>query len=261
MTNNQPYAVYSKLLDNKLGIRHAFFGRRGGISRGTYLSLNCSYNSDDNTNNVKENRQRALRALGFPKGKLLTLDQIHSSRAVKVQDFWSSRNAPLADAMATKKTGVILGILAADCVPLLLFDDKACIIGAAHLGWRGAQAGLVKSALATMQQLGADLSYIKAVIGPAIAQHSYEVGPEFHESFLADNKFNDKHFIAIPNKQKFLFDLTGYIEANLNDMGINQIDKINVDTFTSTDLFFSSRQAKHAGEKDFGRNLSVITIS
>src|SRR5215831_6066935 len=167
------------------GVQHRFFTRAGGVSQGLYSSLNCGYGSGDAPDNVRENRRRAAAAFDLGEHQLLTLHQIHSTEVLTVADRrWMSPGAPKADALVTDRPGVALGVLAADCAPVLLADTRANVIGAAHAGWKGALAGVAEATIAAMERLGARRDNVRAVIGPCIGGDSYEAGPEFPAPFL-----------------------------------------------------------------------------
>ena len=239
-------------------VDHGFFGRPGGISTDLYAGLNCGPGSGDVRAHVLENRRRAMAALGgFP---LATLYQIHSADAVIVTESWDIGAAPHADAMATAVPGIALGILTADCAPVLLVDSKAGVIGAAHAGWKGAIGGVTDSVIAAMEQLGAERSAITAAIGPCIAQQSYEVDSGFRERFLLVDPRNDAFFMASNRADHFRFALEDYVAQRLLRAGVAAVDKLSADTYAAEDKFFSFRRATHKGETDYGRNLSAIVL-
>ncbi len=242
------------------GIRHGFFTREGGVSGGIYASLNCGYGSGDDAAKVSTNRRRALDA-GAPKaGALVTLYQVHSARAIVVEEPWGSGKAPEADAMVTACPNIALGILTADCAPVLLADREARVIGAAHAGWRGALAGILETAIAAMESLGAERRRIVAVVGPCIQQVSYEVGPEFPAPFLEQDKGSARFFEPSAREGHHRFDLAGYTEARLAACGVADVARIANDTCAEAGLFFSYRRATLQGERDYGRALSLISL-
>ncbi|HYM04577.1 MAG TPA: peptidoglycan editing factor PgeF [Stellaceae bacterium] len=243
------------------GIRHAFFTREGGVSGGIFASLNCGFGSSDDTARVAENRERAAASLGLPGDRLVTCFQVHSGEAVVVERPWRRDEHPRADAMVTRIPGVALGILTADCAPVLFADAQARVIGAAHAGWRGALNGILDETVRKMQELGAVRDRIKAVIGPCIAQPSYEVGPEFPSPFLAEAAENALLFTPAARPGHFLFDLAGYAARRLNRLGIDQVDRTGGDTAAEAERFFSYRRACLRGEKDYGRELSAICLA
>ncbi|MDR3526535.1 MAG: peptidoglycan editing factor PgeF [Rhizomicrobium sp.] len=239
-------------------VDHGFFGRPGGISTGLYAGLNCGPGSGDARADVIENRRRAMAALGgFP---LVTLYQVHSADTVIVTEPWELGAAPHADAMATAVPGITLGILTADCAPVLLADSKAGVIGAAHAGWKGAIGGVTDSVIAAMEKLGAERSNIIAAIGPCIAQQSYEVDSSFRERFLLADPSNAVFFIASHRAEHFRFALEDYVAQRLLRAGVAAVDKLAADTYAAEDTFFSFRRATHKGETDYGRNLSAIVL-
>jgi polyphenol oxidase len=194
-------------------------------------------------------------------GNLVTAYQVHSQRVALVEQPWARGAAPQVDAMVTAKPGIALGILHADCAPVLFADAEARVVGAAHAGWRGALDGVLEATLAEMQRHGADLSRIAAVIGPCIGQASYEVGPEFRERFLAAGAGNAEFFISSPKRaQHFQFDLEGYAAARLSLAGVRQVEPLGRDTCGESEVFFSYRRRPLDGGKDYGRNISLIAL-
>ena len=251
----------SNLLSEAVGLRHGFFSRRGGVSDGLYNSLNCGFGSSDNPANVTKNRARALMALGTQPGNLVTAYQVHSPIAVCVKRPWKGDKAPKADALVTDQPGVTLGILTADCAPVLLVDEASGVIGAAHGGWRGALTGILEATIETMINLGARPSRIAAAIGPCIGFDSYEVGREFPDPFLAENQADAVYFRDAPRPDHFLFNLAGYVAGRLHNAGITRIDRLDCDTFAEEASFFSYRRALHRAEKDYGRLISAISLA
>jgi polyphenol oxidase len=246
-------------LDDTGAIRHAFFTRQGGVSGGFYASLNCGYSSGDDPQRVSQNRTIATRILGPASERLVTCRQIHSAFAVTVDSPWQDQSAPAADAMATRRPGLVLGVLAADCAPLLLCDPTARVIGAAHAGWRGALAGVAEAAVEAMERLGAERGRIRVGIGPCIGPASYEVGPEFPSSIIARNPPAENYFT--PGRiGRFLFDLPGYVADRLCRFGVPFVERTSHDTVAEPDLFFSYRRARLRGEPAFGLGLSAIVI-
>jgi len=218
-------------LNDASGIRHAFFTREGGVSDGLFGSLNCGFGSGDAPERVAENRARAMAALDLAPDRLVTCHQ-----------------------------GIALGILTADCVPVLLADPAASVIGAAHAGWKGALGGVVTATVAAMVALGAAPGRMRAAIGPCIAQRSYEVGPEFPGPFLAADAANADFFAPARRPGHFMFDIGGYVERRLIEAGIAAIQRAPCDTVAEEARFFSYRRACLKGEKDYGRGLSAIAI-
>jgi YfiH family protein len=243
------------------GIRHAFFTRQGGVSEGLFASLNCGLGSGDDAGKVRENRARALAALGLAADRLATCHQVHSPKVVVVVEPWAQAARPRADAMVTREAGVALGILTADCAPVLFADAEAQVIGAAHAGWRGALSGVLEATVASLIQLGAKPERLRAGIGPCIAQASYEVGPEFPSPFLAQDNVNARFFSPAARPGHFLFDLAGYVARRLAHLGITRLESSGGDTAADADRFFSYRRSCLRREPDYGRELSAICLA
>lgn len=258
-----PEAIRHVRLDGLFGgrLRHGFFGRAGGVSTGIYASLNCGLGSRDDPAAVRENRNRALRAFGVPGVPLLTPYQVHSPRALVVREPWPDARPPEADALATDAPELAIGVLAADCVPALFADAEAGVIAAAHAGWKGALGGVLEAAVEAMASLGARPSRIVAALGPSIGAASYEVGPEFPAPFLARDPGWSDLFRPAPRAGYFLFDLPGYCLRRLRALSLRAAEASGHDTFASPERFFSYRRACHAGQTDYGRNLSAIALS
>lgn len=248
------------LLDDPM-LRHGFFTREGGVSDGIFASLNCSLGSGDALAKVGENRRRALAQLGLEPDKLVTCHQVHGADVVVVDQPWAQADRPRADAMVTRQKGLALGILTADCAPVLFADPVAGIVAAAHAGWRGALTGVIAATIAAMQHEGARIERLKAAIGPSIGFASYEVGPEFPAPFLAQSAANAVFFRAAPRTDHHLFDLAGYVRSRLAAAGVTQIDASGGDTVGEPARFFSYRRAFLAGERQFGHELSAICLA
>ena len=241
-------------------IAHGFFGRQGGVSDGIYASLNCGPGSGDDRVKVIENRRRAMQALGAD-ARLLTLYQIHSAKAVTVTEPWEIGESPEADGLATAVPGIALGMLTADCAPVLLADAKAGVIGAAHAGWKGALDGVVESTVAAMEKLGAVRGRIAAAIGPCISQASYEVDGEFRANFTRADSANARFFAPGDREGYFRFDLEAYVAMRLDDAGLADVEALSACTYARAGDFYSFRRATHAGEKDYGREVSAIMLT
>jgi polyphenol oxidase len=247
-------------LNDAAGIRHAFFTREGGVTAGLYSSLNCGFGSGDAAEKVAENRARAMAALDLAPDRLVTCHQVHSPDVVTVAAPWRREDNPRADALVTNCRGIALGILTADCVPVLFADADAGVIGAAHAGWKGALGGVVAATVAAMARLGAAPGRMRAAIGPCIAQRSYEVGPEFPAPFLAEDSGNGDFFAPARRAGHFMFDIAGYVERRLIAAGVGAIQRAPCDTVAEETRFFSYRRACLKGEKDFGNGLSAIVL-
>jgi purine-nucleoside/S-methyl-5'-thioadenosine phosphorylase / adenosine deaminase len=242
------------------GVQHRFFTRRGGVSQGLYSSLNCGYGSGDSPDNVRENRRRAAASFALGETDLLTVHQFHSTDVLTVADQrWSSPGAPRADALVTDRPGVVLGVLAADCAPVLLADPQAHVIGAAHAGWKGALTGVVEATIDAMEKLGARRERLRAAIGPCIGRDSYEVGPEFPAPFLKRDEADAAFFRAAPRAGHFLFDLAGYLVRRIGQAGV-AVEATGHDTLAGDADFFSYRRNTLKGVRDYGRGLSAIAL-
>ncbi len=237
------------------GMPHGFFGRRGGVSEGALAGLNVGHGAGDDEQAVAENRRRAVAAV-LPGGALATVHQVHSPDAVTVVRPWPRAERPRADALATDRPGVLLGVVTADCAPVLLADVAAGVIGAAHAGWRGAHGGVLEAVVGEMAGLGAVRERIVAAIGPAIAQASYEVDEPFRANFVAA----DEPFFAPGRPGHWQFDLEGYAAARLARSGIGEIERLGQDTYAQANRFFSYRRATHRGAPAYGRQISLIGL-
>jgi YfiH family protein len=237
---------------------HGFLGRRGGISRGELAGLNIGYGSNDDRTAIDENRRRAIAAVSAG-ADLVTVHQVHSAEAVEAEHAWPHADRPHADAMVTDRPGLLLGILTADCAPVLLADADAGVIGAAHAGWRGALAGVTDSAIAAMEALGARRAHIHAAVGPCIAQASYEVDEAFRCRFVDESSDNGRFFVEGPAGKPH-FDLEAYVVHRLLAAGVGEVEALNLDTYGDEDRFYSFRRATHRGEADYGRQVSLIGL-
>lgn len=252
--------IESSLLAALPHVAHGFFTREGGTSGGIYASLNSGPGSKDDPTHVRKNRARVAQAMDVPPENLLTLYQVHSPDTAIVTEPFTPETRPEADSMAADTPGLALGILTADCVPVLFADKTAPIIGAAHSGWKGAIGGVLESTIAAMEELGANRANITAAIGPAISQTNYEVGAEFRDTFLKDAKDNARWFVPSDKPDHFRFDLPGYVEEKLRALGLGGIDPLGLCTYADEKRFFSFRRATHRGEPDYGRQVSVIRL-
>ncbi len=240
-------------------VRHGFFGRRGGVSSGVYKSLNCGPGSGDEPEKVIENRKRICVALGGKPDRLASPRQIHSAKAVATDVAFAPMDRPECDALVTKRPGLILGVLAADCAPILLCDPHNGVIAAIHAGWRGAVSGVIESTVEVMGQLGADPAKTVAGVGPCLSQASFEVGPDLIEDVLKITPWAEILFEPGSGDRQF-FDLKRYAQARLARLGVSHIDALADDTLTAPDLYFSHRRAVKAGDRDCGRNMSAIML-
>ena len=239
-------------------VPHGFLGRSGGVSGGILAGLNAGWGSGDDRESITENRLRAVDAV-LPGARLVTVHQIHSADVVEAGD-WPDDNRPSADALVADRPGTLLGILTADCAPILLADRDAGVIGAAHAGWRGAVAGVALSTIAAMEKLGARRDRIAAAVGPCIAKANYEVDHAFAERLIAAAPDNERFFTDGPAGKPH-FDLESFVVASLAAAGIARIEALGLDTYADPDRFYSYRRATHLGEPDYGRQLSLIGLA
>lgn len=251
-------ALTSPLL-NLPGVRHAFFTRQGGVSKGIYDSLNVGRGSGDDPADVVQNRARCAGYFGLAAPALSTCYQIHSPTVLIADAPWGDER-PQADGLATTQAGILCGALAADCAPILLADPQARVVASAHAGWKGALAGVAEAAVAQMIVLGAKPENIVAVVGPCIGQASYEVGLEFLQSFVVVDPAHETFFAAGETAEKRMFDLPGFVLGRLRAAGVQTCEWIGHDTCAEENLFFSNRRAFKRGEPDFGRLLSAIVL-
>ena len=240
------------------GVAHGFLGRRGGVSAGVHAGLNAGLGSDDEPAAVAENRRRATDAV-LPGATLLTVYQIHSADAFTALAAWPDALRPHADALVTDRPGLLLGILTADCAPVLFADVAAGVIGAAHAGWQGALAGVTESTLLAMVTLGAKRERIVAAIGPCIARASYEVDDRFARRFELADRANERFFAAArPGHHQF--DLEAYVAHRVAAAGVGRVEALGLDTYRDADRFYSYRRATHGGEPGYGRQISLIGL-
>ncbi len=246
-------------------IKHGFFGRQGGVSAPPYDSLNCGLGSNDDMESVHQNRAVVTGQLFVNKENLVTLAQVHSAKCLPVtRQFEGDEKRPEADALVTDRAGLAIGVLTADCAPVLFTgrkEDGAPVIGAAHAGWGGALNGVTDATLVLMQEMGAMQDSIRAAIGPCIAQASYEVSIGFEKPFLKRDPEDERFFKAARKDEHLMFDLSGYVANRLAQAGVQQITIIGQDTCADEERFFSYRRATHRGEENYGRQISVIAIT
>lgn len=243
------------------GVRHAFLTRQGGVSEGPFATLSAGLRSGDDPVRVAENRARAAAALGFRPEQLIVGRQVHGTDCLIVREPWAADAAPDADALATDRPGLLLGVMTADCAPVLLADPAAGVVGAAHAGWKGALAGVLERTVEAMAGLGADPGRVAAAVGPAIVQASYEVGPEFEARFLDGDPASAGRFGPVPGSDRRLFDLKGYAAERLSRTGVGRVELLPHDTCADEGLFFSFRRATRRGEARFGVQLSAVGLA
>jgi hypothetical protein len=243
------------------GLRHRFFTREGGVSRGLYGSLNCGLGSADERDRVLQNRAVVAGLMGVAANKLVTVYQAHTAEAVTVTAPFAHADAPKADGLATATPGIALAVSTADCTPVLLADMEARVIGAAHAGWRGALGGVLEATIAAMVSLGAKPGRIRAAIGPAIRQPSYEVGPEVRAAFVAADPAFARFFAPAAREGHAMFDMPGVVATRLAAAGVGDVHDLGLDTYADEARFFSYRRMTHRGEADYGRHLHAIALA
>ncbi|MBS0475976.1 MAG: peptidoglycan editing factor PgeF [Proteobacteria bacterium] len=240
------------------GVAHGFLGRRGGVSQGVVAGLNVGLGAGDDGQAVQRNRALAVEAV-LPGARLATVYQVHSADCVAVEAPWLDAARPHADALVTATPGLVLGVVTADCAPVLLADREAGVVGAAHAGWKGAVAGVTDSTLAAMEALGARRDRVVAAIGPCIAQPSYEVDAGFRDRFLAEMPDNGR-FFAAGRAGHWQFDLEHFVAARLEAAGVATVERLGLDTYPDAARFYSFRRATHRGEATYGRQISLIGL-
>ena len=248
--------LYSKKLMKFKRIKHAFFDRREGFSKGVYKSLNCGLGSNDNINNINKNLDKVCKKIGCNKNNLILLNQIHSNIVHKVEKI--PKEKLKGDSLITNKKGIALGILTADCAPVFIYDPINGLISALHAGWKGAYKNIISTTLRKFRLNGSNFEDLIAVVGPCISKKNYEVKVDFFKKFTGKNKLNKKFFNTKNNK--IYFSLNDYIKENLLKLGVKNIEIVKKDTYTSSNNFFSARRSLKNKLNDYGRNISVIMI-
>jgi YfiH family protein len=248
-------------LAGRPGLVHGFFTRAGGVSAGVYDSLNVGFGSDDDRAAILENRRRVCARLGVGADALAIPYQHHSSDALVVSEPWGHVPGPKADAVVTDRPGVAVGVISADCGPILFADPGAGVVAAAHAGWKGALGGIVEATIEAMERLGAARAAIVAVLGPCISAAAYEVGDDFRARFLAADAANARFFTAAGRAGHAMFDLPGFILARLAAAGVGQATALGLCTYSDPTRFFSYRRATHRGEADYGRLVAAIALT
>lgn len=257
---SEPLAIRcGRLAAHDAALRHGFFTRKGGRSSGIYAGLNAGRGSQDDQSAVAANRAAILASLGEPESFLATPHQTHSADALIVDTPWPENHRPKADAVVTATPGIVVGVLTADCGPVLLADMEARVVAAAHAGWRGALEGILESTIATMEALGAQRRRITATLGPTISQANYEVGPDFVEQLAARAQDHEHWLEPSPRDGHAMFDLPGFICHRLEQAGIAATWTCHC-TYGDEARFYSYRRATHRGEPDYGRQLSAIAL-
>jgi YfiH family protein len=243
-----------------LPLPHGFFTRRGGVSKGPFASLNCSLSSQDDRDAVLQNRCRVAGSLGVAQESLVGCTQVHGTSVVHVDLPWAPGSGPKADAMVTRRPGLALGIITADCAPVLFADAETGVVGAAHAGWRGAVAGIIEATVFEMVRLGARTDRIVAAVGPCIGQESYEVAADLRDAVVARAPDDARFFTDGTREARWQFNLPGYCAARLRAAGVAEVAVTGIDTLAEEDRFFSHRRRTLAGGGPIGHQISAIAI-
>jgi hypothetical protein len=251
---------FSEKLKKFKNINHCFFSRKNGFSKGNYLSLNCGLGSGDKKENILKNLNLVSKKIGCKDEVLITLNQVHSNKVLYFENENFLKNKLTGDAIVTKIKNIGIGILAADCAPILLYDHSRKIIGCIHSGWKGALNGVIKNTLNKFKELNSNINNLIAVVGPCIGKKNYEVKIDFYEKFVSQNIKYEK-FFEKTIEDKYVFDLRGFVNKELSDANIENIENIEMDTFSEEEFFFSYRRSRLNNENDYGRCISVILMT
>ena len=241
-------------------IKHCFFSRKNGVSQGYYESLNCGSGSDDNKENVLKNLELVAQNIGCDKDRLITLNQTHSNKVVHFSKDTEVKNKLDGDAIVSEVNNIGIGILAADCAPILFYNPKKKIIGCAHAGWKGALNGIIKNTVQKFTELDSSINDLFAVVGPCIGKKSYKVKIDFLKKFIEKDKKNSDFFEKTKNDD-YLFDLRGFINKEMLNLNISNIENIDLDTFSEKEFFYSYRRSTLNKEQDYGRCIAVILMT
>jgi len=251
---------FSKKLNKFKNIKHCFFSRKNGISEGLYKSLNCGLGSDDKKENVLKNLELVSKKIGCNKKSLITLNQTHSNQVIYFEKEKDVKNKLQGDAIISKVKNIGISILTADCAPILFYDPHKNIIACAHSGWKGALNGIIKNTINKLNELNSKSDDLIAVVGPCIKKQSYEVKKDFLEKFITIDNKNESFFQKISN-EKYTFDLRGFINKEISNFNVKNIENIEMDTFSEKKFFYSYRRSCINKEKDYGRCISVILMT
>ena len=251
---------FSKKLQKFENLKHCFFSRKNGFSKGHYASLNCGLGSDDKKENILKNLNLVSNKIGCKDESLITLNQTHSNQVVYFENESSIKNRLPGDAIVTKIKNVGIGVLTADCAPILLYDPNKKTIGCIHSGWKGALNGVIKNTITKFKELDSNIDNLIAVIGPCITKENYGVKVNFYEKFVNQNQKYEEFFNKISDS-KYIFDLRSFINHQIFDLNIKNIENIEMDTFTAQETFYSYRRSCVNKEKDYGRCISVILMT
>lgn len=251
---------FSKKLQKFQNVKHCFFSRKNGFSEGNYKSLNCGSGSDDKKENVLKNLESVSKKIGCNKKSLITLNQKHTNEVFCFNSDAEVKNKLAGDAIVSKVKNVGISILAADCASIFFYDPKNKIIGCSHAGWKGALNGIIKNTVEKFNELNSNNTDLIAVVGPCINKENYKVKTDFFKKFIDQNKENEIFFEKISN-ENYLFDMRGYINNEIFNLNIKNVENIEMDTFSQSDFFYSYRRSRLNKEKDYGRCISVILMT
>ena len=251
---------FSKKLEKFKNLKHCFFSRKNGVSKGYYESLNCGLGSDDKKENVSKNLELVAKKITCNKESLITLNQQHTNQVIHFDSNKSVKNKLTGDAIVSEVKNIGIGILTADCAPIFFYDRKKKIIGCAHAGWKGVLKGVIKNTVKKFNELNSNNNDLIAAVGPCINKKNYEVKADFFEKFISQDKNNENFFNKI-SSEKYFFDLRGFINKELSNLNIKNIDNIEMDTFSESEFFYSRRRSHLNREQDYGRCISVILMT
>ena len=251
---------FSKKLQKFESLKHCFFSRKNGFSTGNYASLNCGLGSKDKKENILKNLESVSKKIGCKKELLITLNQKHTNKVICFNSEADVKNKLIGDSIVTNVKDIGISILTADCASIFFYDPKNKIIGCSHAGWKGALSGIVKNTVAKFNELKSNNNDLIAVVGPCINKKNYEIKTDFFKKFITNDKNNEIFFEEI-GKEKYIFDLRAFINKEISNLNIKNVENIDMDTFSQKDFFYSYRRSKHNKEKDYGRCISVILMT
>ena len=251
---------FSKKLKKFENLKHCFFSRKNGVSKGYYESLNCGLGSNDKKENVLRNLDWVARKITCESKSLITLNQKHTNQVIHFDSNRSVKNKLTGDAIVSEVKNIGIGILTADCAPIFFYDHKKKIIGCAHAGWKGALNGVIRNTVKKFNELNSNNNDLIVVVGPCINKKNYEVRADFFEKFISQDKSN-KNFFKKINSEKYIFDLRGFINKEISDLNIKSVENIEMDTFSQHEFFYSYRRSRLNREQDYGRCISVILMT
>ena len=251
---------FSEKLKKFGNLKHCFYSRKNGVSKGYYESLNCGLGSGDKKENVLKNLESVAKKITCSKESLITLNQKHSNQVIHFDSERSVKNKLTGDAIVSEVKNIGIGILTADCAPIFFYDHKKKIIGCAHAGWKGALEGIIRNTVKKFNELNSNNNDLIVAVGPCIGKKNYEVKKDFFEKFILQDK-NNKNFFNRTNDERYFFDLRGFINRELSNLNIKNIDNIEMDTFSEKEFFYSYRRSQRNEERDYGRCISVILMT